>query len=789
MMMLRKLFTPARFLFFIFLFSFSFIAAQSGLSGRVVDATAQPVAGAVVHLLNTNQTAVTRSDGSFTLPAAYQGNFLVRVEAAGYASITRPLTLPASGDLSFVLEPSVRQLDEVIVTAEKREEEVQRIPVSISVLSARQVAEYRLWDAKDLTAIVPNLYAADPGDKRNVTSLRGIATTSYDPAVATYVDGVNQFGLDTYIGQLFDVERIEVLRGPQGTLYGRNAMAGVINIITRKPRNRAEGFAEVFIGNHGQQRYGAGIRIPVVPDKLFFGAAGLFDKRDGFYTNEFNNGQYDKQHSTTGNYYLNFLPHEKWSFLVNVKHNHNRNNGPFPLVFGDAIDAGYRLNQNATTTLMDDVLNASFSINHAANGVNLNAQTAYQSNYRFYSDPIDADFSPIDGISIINNYGRDWNRVRVLTQEIRLSSADRTTSPLKWTAGTYLFRQQNPVKQATYFGADAAMVGAPDNNFSLINSTEGQSSGIAFYGQATYRIANLLNLTAGARYDHEKKEQSVVGEYQKAPDPAFVIVPDTSATARFRAFSPRLSIDFPVGENRLLFLTYSKGFRPGGFTSLSSDPSQPPLFAFKPEQSHNLELGAKNSFFGNRLFLNLTAFYTTVTDVQVPTLVLPDAVTITRNTGVLRSRGVEAEVHATPLQGLEVHYNFGWNNARFKTLKLAQGGTEVDLQDKRQIFTPDLTSMLALQYSLPLNPAKTTSLVARGEWRYLGRQYFDLANTITQPAYHLFHARGGVHLRRWALMLWGRNLGNERYISYAYDFGAAHLGDPLTYGASLSLRF
>ena len=789
MMYLRNLFTPGRLLFFLFLFSCSLVSAQSGFSGRVVDASAQPIAGAEVHLLNTNQTAVTRQDGSFALPAAYQGNFMIRIEAAGYAAITRALTLPAAANLSFTLEPSVRQLDEVVVTAEKREEEVQRLPLSISVLSARQVADYRLWDAKELTAIVPNLYAADPGDKRNVTSLRGIATTSYDPAVATYVDGVNQFGLDTYIGQLFDVERIEVLRGPQGTLYGRNAMAGVVNIITRKPRNHAEGFAELFIGNHGQQRYGAGIRLPLVSNKLFFGAAGLYDKRDGFYTNEFNNSKYDKQHSTTGNYYLSFLPGEKWSFLLNVKHNHNRNNGPFPLVFGDAIAAGYRLNQNATTTLMDDIFNASFSINHAANRFNLNAQTAYQSNYRFYSNPIDADFSPLDGISIINNYGKDWNRVQVLTQEIRLSSADRTNGPLKWTAGTYLFRQQNPVKQATYFGADAAMLGIPDNNFSLINTTDGRSSGIAFYGQATYRIAPMLNLTAGARYDYEEKKQTVRGEYEKAPDPAFVIIPDTSASARFSAFSPRLSLDFPVGEDRLLFITYSKGFRSGGLTPLSSDPSQPHLFAFKPEHSHNLELGTKNSLFGNRVSLNITAFYTTVTDVQVPTLVLPDAVTITRNTGVLRSRGIEAELHATPVSGLEVHYNFGWSKARFKTLKLAQGGSEIDLQDKRQIFTPDLTSMLAVQYSIPLNSAKTASVVARGEWRYLGRQYFDLANTITQPAYHLLHARAGVHFKKWALMLWGRNLGDERYISYAYDFGAAHLGDPLTYGASLSLRF
>src|SRR4030095_11452262 len=124
-------------------------------------------------------------------------------------------------------------------------------------------------NSRQITAIIPNLYSANPGDHRNVTSIRGITSTSYDPAVATYIDGVNQFNLDTYISQLYDIERIEVLRGPQGTLYGRNAMGGVINIITKKPTNQPNGFGSVSIGNYGRQRYNLGIRGPLIKDKLF----------------------------------------------------------------------------------------------------------------------------------------------------------------------------------------------------------------------------------------------------------------------------------------------------------------------------------------------------------------------------------------------------------------------------------------------------------------------------------------------------------------------------------------
>ena len=136
--------------------------------------------------------------------------------------------------MNISLSESNDQLDEVVVSSEKVEQEAQKIPVTISVISAKQAADYRLWNVKDLTVIIPNMYSASPGDDKNNTSIRGITSASYDQPVATYVDGVNQFRLDAYIPQLIDIDRIEVLRGPQGTLYGRNSMGGVINIITKQ---------------------------------------------------------------------------------------------------------------------------------------------------------------------------------------------------------------------------------------------------------------------------------------------------------------------------------------------------------------------------------------------------------------------------------------------------------------------------------------------------------------------------------------------------------------------------
>jgi len=173
----------------------------------------------------------------------------------------------------------------------------------------------------------------------------------------------------------------------------------------------------------------------------------------------------------------------------------------------------------------------------------------------------------------------------------------------------------------------------------------------------------------------------------------------------------------------------------------------------------------------------------------VPTLILPDAVTITKNAGKLNSKGIELELAAAPVKNLEVNYNFGYTQAKFKKLKLSQNGTEVDLEGNRQVYTPYATSALAVQYGLNLSTKKYLKLIAHGEWIYLGTTYFDLANTIRQPAYNLYNARLGIAAKDFEIMLWARNISDKKYISYAYDFGAVHLGDPRTYGITLTGKF
>lgn len=773
---------------FIFLLCQAIVYGQS-IKGKVTSSKGEVVAGVKVHLLNSNIEIATDEQGNFEIKNINPGSYHVQVSAIGYATVEREIVSGQDGaTINVQLAEATIQLEDVIVTAQKTEEEIQRLSLSVSVLSSPKIQQYRIWNNKELTAIVPNLYSANPGDGRNVTSIRGVTTTSYDPSVATNIDGVNQFGLDTYIGPLMDVERIEVLRGPQGTLYGRNAMGGVINIITKQPDKRMAGFAEINIGNYGQQRYSAGVRTVLLKDKLYLGISGMYDRLNGFYTNVFNNSHFDKRHSVLGSYFLRYLVSPAWSLTLNVKHNENRNQGIYPLSFDPFTDP-FTVNQNGITTMVDNIFNGSFSANYTGNGFNFSSQTTYQSNWRYYKQPIDGDFSPIDGITIINNYGKDWNKVKVWTQEFKFTSP-ASASSLKWTGGFYFFHEENPVKIATHFGADAAFID-PNAiaNSNSIGTSKGKTTGYAFFGQATYRIFKALDLIGGLRYDSEHKSQTAMSEFQIEPGAPFTTLPDTSAKADFNAISPKLGLVYRLSEKTNLYFNYSRGFRTGGLTPISPDPSQPPLYSYKPEYSNNLEIGFKETFLDNKVRFNAAAFFIRATDVQVPTLVLPQAITVTRNAGELESKGFEAEISATPIPNFQVDYNFGYTDAQYTTLKISKNGSEADFKGNRQIFTPDITSMLAAQYQWSLSSSLPAHLITRLEWMYLGQQYFDLANTIGQSGYHLFNARIGITAKSWELFFWGRNLGDKKYIAYAYDFGAAHLGDPKNYGMTLRKNF
>ncbi len=772
------------------LFACQFIQAQQtfNILGKISNEKGEAIANASITVLNSTRGTVSGTHGNFELKGMDAGIYTLAVSAIGYAQ--KLMTVQTGASLATIevkLTPSTLTLDELVVSAEKQDAKLQQVAGSITAIPARQVREYRLWDVKDISGIVPNLNSANSGDYRNVTSIRGIATTSYEQAVATYIDGVNQFSLDTYIPQLLDVERIEVLRGPQGTLYGRNAMGGVINIITRKPTNATEVYAEASFGNYHQQRYLLSAKTPLIKDKLYLGVSGLWDSRNGYYTNEFNGKDFDNQQRFSGNYYLSYTPGARFSATLNVKHQQNANKGAFPLNADkdDALQNPFLLNQNAVATMKDNVLNASLSLKYTATSFRLQSISAWQTNARIYQSPIDGDFSPLDAIAIVNNYGKPFNHVKVFTQEFRLQSRDLVDHQLRWNAGLFFFHQDNPTRQGTYFGQDAGLLGIPDTDFTVINNNLGKNTGAAVYGQLNWPISSKLELIAGLRYDYEQRKLTVSGEYEKSGS-SFQTQPDTSASANFGAVSPKAGLQYTIDASKTLYLLYSRGYRVGGFTPLGSDPSQPPLAHYDPEFSNNIELGFKQAWANQKIRLNATLFYTFVNNVQTPTLILPDAVTVIRNAGKLNSKGLELELAATAAKGLELILNGGFTDAKYSELTIPKDGQPVNYAGNKQIFTPAYTTLAVAQYTYPVS--QETKLVARMEARLFGKQYFDLANAISQDAYGLLNARAGVSWKKTELFLWARNLTNTTYISYGYDFGGVHLGNPRTYGATISVK-
>lgn len=764
--------------------------AQIKSSGQITDVKGNPVPGATIHLLNTEVSVLSDDAGHFIFPPLAKGKYTIEISAIGFARIDQEIQWPM-GETPWVIRVpnSSIQLDEVIVGAEKKEANNLVVPISITALSSRDVDAYRLWASRDLKGIVSNLYAADPGDGRNVISIRGITSTSYDPAVVTYIDGVPQFTLDTYIPQLFDVDHIDVLKGPQGTLYGRNAMGGVINIVTKQPDDKTRLSLDLSTGNYGLQRYTFQFSAPLIKEKLYLGVAALYEGSNGFYTNDFNKTHFDKQHRFADNIYLKYLLNPKWSFTLNMKNIWNRNNGAFTLnpSVADAFVNPYHLDQNAIGKMIDNSLNGSLVIKHTGAAVDFSSLTAYQSNYRIYQTPVDGDFSPYDAVSIVNNYGHSWNRVSALTEELRLSSAASSSAPLKWAIGSYLFLQKAPNKQGVHFGKDAYIVGSPDSNYTVISTSNIKNQGYAFYGQLEYALSTQFSVAGGIRYDYQLSKSEVSGEYLPDGSPVgFPTQADTSGKTSFHAVSPMLSFSYRPVANTNVYLSYHRGYRTGGLTQLSTDPSQPPLYPYKPEYSNNYELGIKNSFFQQRLNANIAVFYNTVTDAQVPTLILPDAITVVKNAGGLTSRGFEAELQAIVLPGLEMTYHVGYTQAKYTSGKLSSNGSPLDLDGKHQIFTPDLTSMLAAQYSRLVS--RKINAFLRGEWYYFGKQYFDLANQQYQSPYQTLNASVGASCYKIGLSFWIRNITGTKYVAYAYDFGAARLGDPMNFGVSLKYR-
>jgi iron complex outermembrane receptor protein len=224
-----------------------------------------------------------------------------------------------------------------------------------------------------------------------------------------------------------------------------------------------------------------------------------------------------------------------------------------------------------------------------------------------------------------------------------------------------------------------------------------------------------------------------------------------------------------------MYVQYSQGYRVGGLSPLSSDPSQPPLISYLPEHSQNYEWGIKNSWMQDRFRLQLSLFMTKVNDAQVPTLILPDAITVIQNIGKLKSQGVELELYAQPNKGLKLSYHGGITDASY--LKTGM----------HPVFTPKYSQSITIHYDFL--STMNSSFYLQTQMRWIGDTYFDVKNELKQSSYFVEDFNIGWNLKANNISIWSKNIWNKKYIAYAYDFGAIHLGDPSLFGISLSRKF
>jgi iron complex outermembrane receptor protein len=746
------------------------------------------IEGVEVNFLNFNPSVDIQDKEKHVYNNLTKGYYELLITAEGYASVIWKGHLDKTQEVSILMESNAIKLDEVVVSNDKKQVNILNTPGSVSSINAKQIRDMRIWEISDLSGFAPNLFIANSGDNRNVTGIRGMVTTSYEQSVATYVDGVAQFNLDTYIPQLNEIESIDIIRGAQGTFYGRNAMGGVINITTKKPTNTRQINAGVQFGNYGQKRINASVNAPIIKNKLFFGLSALHDAKNGFYTNEFLNKKFDNQQQTLLNLQLKYFLSKGWSLQADLKQYIAKNDGAFPLVndMKALFEKPYTLSQNLTSSMRDNSRNASIVAKHKGKKTDITIQHARQRNYRFYENALDADFSPADIVGIYNNYGKDFNTVNVMTNELRFNSVKSSPDQVfEWSAGVFQFTQKSPTKQATVFGNDAGLFGVPDKNFSIISINKGDNNGLAAYGHMNYKINDKVSLNGGMRIDRENRKLTIGSEYEKQPRPAFPMMADTTGKSSYGAFSPKLGIQYQPSAHELMYLSFSRGFRSGGMTSISSDPSQVPLSAYNPEFSNMFEAGIKGKDKNNQFRYAIAVFYNKVMDIQTPLLVLPDAVTIIQNAGEMNAWGMEVEMELKLAKGLSVQYSGGLTSAKYAVLGVVSNGAQVDLSGNKQVFTPSSTNYFATQYQTSI---AAHELMFRLEYNHTGKQFFDLANTIEQKAYGLVNFRSSIRTKHFDISLWGRNLLGKKYINYAYDFGAAHLGNPRMIGVGLGWR-
>lgn len=715
--------------------------------------------------------------------------------------------------------PAAREggIEVIIVTAEKREASVQDVPISITALSGEGLNKLGINSTELLANVTPGLLV-----QRSVVgkiSIRGVGNENYtiagDPGVAVHSDGIYVARASAGLFDLFDVERIEVLRGPQGTLYGRNATGGVINIIPNRPTDDYEGRLYAEYGSYNNVRLEGVVSGPIT-DGVKGRLALMGNRRDGFTQNLFPGAdargvdELDTKDVLAVRGQLEFDNGSPFTARIMAEYIRDDSNLPAykyitnplpPLVAGGInppglrnISQGFELEipgSGRSFGTKDDI----FKTNQLGIGVHLNYDFGWATltSITGYRKTAFNWLNDGDGVDLfVVNYGQQ-DSTNQWSQELRLAS-NNPGSAWQWLVGGYFFRETGDSFIALPFPFG---FGLP---FYIVIDGVAETTAFAGFGEVNWKPIDRLTLTFGARYSREKR--STTYRYEINFGVPFIRTPDLEDT--FGAFTPKVAINYALTDSINVYASATRGFKSGGFNLLAVQPG------FEPELVWAYEAGIKSLSFDDRLQLNGNFFYYSYKDMQVDQIV--NLQSVLTNAGKSTIYGIEIEAVARPTDQLELTGQVSWLHAEFDEFctgdptqpaaPIDPGCTAqnpIDLSGNRLRRTPKFTLSGSAAYTIPF--ANGSALRLQTDARYQSQMYFTQFNRpeVSQSGYTVMNVRASWTSpdERWELAVFGKNVLDKDYFTELLESGAfnptlvvqGYVGAPRTWGGSVAYKF
>jgi iron complex outermembrane recepter protein len=761
------------------------------LAGVVRDATDSVLPGVTLTVagpaLAAPRTVVTDEHGRYVLDSLPEGRYLVTATFSGFEPRRTEAQVSIDGppfdirlDVSWVAERTS-------VTATKTgAASIQTTPVAITVLAARTIEQLGAERVESLAGLVPAVTVSQSPAGTPLVTIRGIGSNSAvagaDPSSTIHLDGVYIARSAMLAMDLLDVERLEVLRGPQGTLYGRNSVGGTINIVTRQPTNALETNVRLTAGSYDKLRAEGAVRGPLVKNKLMGGFAFLRGTRDGLVKDlDHPDHALGSEDTWAGRGQLRVVLGLRGELLLSG--DYGRFDG-VPLPYAKPIAATAR----GEAFVSSDSLWA-VRASHLASGSNMQqgasaklavrlngtttvtSLTAYRkSDTHFFFDP-DATEVPVattdaSGIQ------------RQVSQELTLS---QRTPRVTWVAGVFLFDDREDAQvEITQVRA-----GRQIRPFSTVDA-----SAWALFSQATYSLSSRVSLTGGIRYSDEQKDIHNVGGVYLVDTAALIPTYDFVDRAIYDAWTPKASLQFQASRETFVYVSATRGFKSGGLNVTATGG------AFRPEFAWSYEGGLKRTMAEGRVSVNTAVFHNDYRDLQVQTF-LDQGVVFISNAASATITGLELEAAAAVKRSLHLAGQVSWLDATYDHyLATGPGDVKGDAAGNRLNGAPGWSGSVSSHYEFATGRVGTASL--RGDVSWQGRVFFTPFNTPieTQAAYGLVHVRAGFEPRshRWEVAVYARNIGNEAYITGAlapnvgFPASSGRPGEPRQWGTQFTIR-